>query len=754
MAQRPRDPRLRERDCADPSWPSAVAARLWRHAGAGAALVVLAIGLYAADVAAGLRARPQESGALSAAGVQAETRIARDGRGIPHVQARNLHDLFFAQGFAQGSDRLFQMELTRRYAYGTLAEIFGGRALPIDEQMRAVDIRHIAERQWRAAPLTTRRALLAFSAGVTAAELRQPLPVEFRMLLYRPAPWTPQDSIAVSVVAAYELSDSWRDVVARDARWRRLSPSCFDLQYPLSDPLYDVSVSAEHARVPGAGTPSGNCSRYTMEPALSRTHVGSNAWGAGAGLTAMHRALVANDPHVDLTIPGIWYVMDLSAPGFHAAGAVIPGIPGVTLGHNERIAWAVTNAQVATTLVYHSELRPAASRVTERFAVRFGEPVTRTYYRTGGAFSVPRDPDGDGWTFVRWPPFWQTASTIPSTLALDRAQNVAAATRVLSSYPGSPENVVLADTSGALSYHLAGAIPDDPAWGRYVHPVRDLLRPVHLVAFSDLPARAPSSRAVALSANNLMYKPGYRYRLSAAFEPPYRAYRVASLLAARRLYDRRYFEQMQLDTYSPVDAEIAKEIADIACADARLRGSKRQVSLAQWDGSFRHASTAATLAHHVRAYLEENDASLASLLAKLRSREAGPRDDLAQELVSALWPPQELPAPWGDVGRVDVEHPLSPMWYGLLRGASIPGDGDEYTIHLQEPGFAQGFRAVWEAGAWDAGGIVIPSGESGRPGSPHYDDLAKTWIAGTMVPLPFSRAAVARETRDVLTLRP
>ncbi|HEV7180582.1 MAG TPA: penicillin acylase family protein [Candidatus Baltobacteraceae bacterium] len=709
--------------------------------------------LYAADIGVGLHVSAQVHGTITGFAVQRDVLIARDRRDIPHIRARTIHDLFFAQGFVEGSDRLFQMDVTRRYAHGTLSELFGARALPIDEELRAFDIRHTAALQWEAAGISIRRALEAFSAGVNAAELRQPLPVEFRMLRYRPAPWTPQDSIAVSVVAALELSDSWHDVVARDERWRALSRPCFDLEFPLSDSRYDVFANGEHSRAPLAERALPNCSANAISSTLSRPHTGSNAWGAGGARNVRHRALIANDPHVDLTIPGVWYMIDLQAPGFHAAGAVIPGLPGVTLGHNERVAWAVTNAQVATTVVYRLAKPPAGSRMTERFVVRFGSPVSKIYYRTATAFSVPRDDDIEGWTFVRWPPYWQRASTIAAALDLDRATNIAAAMRVLSNYRGSPENFVVGDTTGCVAYHLAGAIPDDPAWGRYVHSARDMSQQVHLIAFRDLPFRRPSSSATLLNANNLMYGPGYPHRLSAAFEPPYRAYRIASLLSGRRVYDWRYFAKMQLDTYSPVDAEIAREIAGIARSDVRLRGSNQEVLLSRWNGYFHETSTAASLEHYVRADLQQHDASFASLLAKLRNRGDTRRADIAQELVAALWPPQQRPRPWGDVGSLVVEHPLSTMWYGLLRGASLPGDGDEYTIHLEEPGFAQGFRAVWDVGDWDSGGIVIPSGESGQPGSVHYDDLAKTWITGKMIPLPFSRAAVRRETLEALTLR-
>ena len=112
------------------------------------------------------------------------------------------------------------------------------------------------------------------------------------------------------------------------------------------------------------------------------------------------------------------------------------------------------------------------------------------------------------------------------------------------------------------------------------------------------------------------------------------------------------------------------------------------------------------------------------------------------------------PAPWRDAGGTRIEHLLAPMHFGFLNGAWLPGAGDEYTIHLQEPGFAQGFRAVWDVGNWNRGGIAIPSGESGEPGSGHYTDLSGAWISGVLAPLPFGRDAVAGNAQAVLTLRP
>jgi acyl-homoserine lactone acylase PvdQ len=199
---------------------------------------------------------------------------------------------------------------------------------------------------------------------------------------------------------------------------------------------------------------------------------------------------------------------------------------------------------------------------------------------------------------------------------------------------------------------------------------------------------------------------------------------------------------MQLDTFSPVDAEIAHFVAR----------SQQNATLQRWDGRFDRNSVAATLAHDIRTQLLENGNSLPLLLAQLRT---GARSgEMSDDVASIIAADARTPRAWSAQGAVSVDHPLSPFWYGMLAGTPLPGEGDEYTIHLQEPGFAQGFRAVWDAENWDTGGISIPSGESGEPGSPHYDDAAPAWIAGRLEPLPFSLGSVKRASVMTLTLTP
>ncbi len=718
-------------ECRDPSPAGAVATRLRGHAVVFAVLAISVLLWYAGNTAIGLVSVAKTDGVVTTPGITTTIAIARDRRGVPHIHAATEHDLFFAQGFTEASDRLFQMDLARRYAYGRLSELFGSRALGLDQAMRAVDVAGIARRQWSSADATTRAALLAFSAGVNEAIDAQPLPVEFRLLLYRPQRWTPYDSIAIATMAALELSDSWHDILARDDAWRRTDPACYSELIPLSDPRYDVTVDGDTDPSP---RPANRC---TNEPSIAfrgAPRIGSNAWAAAGSRALDGHALLANDPHVDVSIPAIWYVMDLRAPGFHAAGATLPGLPGIVLGHNERIAWGATNAQAATTVLYRGTSSPRAHGVAECFHVRFSRDVCRTYYRNATEFYVSTGASST--IAVRWPVYWQRRGSITTVLALDRANSIRDAMHVLASYRGSPENFLVAGRGGAIAYHLAGLIPLDGAWGRHAHPLSLLRTPVKLVNFGDLPHRDPSRNAILISANNRMYGEHYPLRLSAAFEPPYRAWRIAALLHARDKYDVSYFRMMQNDTFSPIDAEIARDL--------------RAAQLRRWNGRFDPESRLASAAYAVRTDLESQTGSLALLMQRLR--DPAQRQSVQFSVDSTFYGPAAR-GPWSVQGAVDVEHPLSPMWYGFLRGRPLPGNGDEYTIHVQETGFAQGFRAVWNAGDWDAGGISIPTGESGEPGSPYYDDEAGAWIRGELLTLPFSDTAVARNTVHVLRLQ-
>ncbi|MEO6834447.1 MAG: penicillin acylase family protein [Candidatus Tumulicola sp.] len=708
---------------------------------AGAVLLALVVAvLFATNVFFGMRAHARFTGDISGLRLLREpVSILRDDRGVPHIIARNEHDLFFAQGYAEGSDRLFQMDLLRRFVKGELAEVLGGAALASDEKERAVPVRAIVDAQWRQLDARSKETLGAFSDGVNAAIDREPLPVEFRILAYRPQPWSPEDSLAVSMATVLDLIDDWNAIEPRDAAHRQGGPALVASRFPLSDPCYDAPVTAGLAGM-GPGRACNLRVALLRELADARPPIGSNEWAAGARHSLTGHALLANDPHLGLRIPGVWYLADLRAPGFHAAGATFPGAPGIVLGHNERFAWGATDGTVASLSVFDppAQLDPKDWQ-TESFHVRFRHSdVTQRYYRAAREFGVTTK--GGRFVLIRWDAYERPVSPAKTFIDLDRAGSIEDAEAALATFPGPTQNFVIADTGGRAAYVLAGQIPNDPLWARWFHPASDLAKRYGSVPFARLPKIGPSQNAVLWTSNNRMYAAGYPLRLSPQFAAPYRAYRVAQLLRAQSKYDVAYLTRMQMDVVSLPERELARELAPAVRPVDSAAGN----ALASWDGEMSGNSTTATLAQALRLQVTSHvkDRMQAELAIARRSPNA---------LHVSPLPPAD---PWSTAGAITPLHAFSSLGINFLDGTPLPGYGDAFTVHVQYPGYSQSFRAVWDVGNWDAGGITLPQGESGEPGSGHYTDQAGAWIAGRLWPLPFSDAAVERTAAQRETLAP
>jgi penicillin G amidase len=701
-------------------------------------VLVLIVAGYALNVTIGLHAHPRENGSVSGLPIHGPVTILRDDRGVPHISAADEHDLFFTQGYVEGADRLFQMDLLRRDMLGQLAEIFGRAALAHDESERNVPVREIAQRQYERLPPGERDLLEAFSDGVNAAISRETLPVEFRILAYRPRAWTPQDSLVVEMATVIDLTDTWDDIAPRNAAYRGGGLARLNALFPLTDPCYNAPLLLGLA-----GMAPGPACRHDValagELADSRAPVGSNEWAAGAAHTGTGRALLANDPHLSLEMPGVWYLVDMRAPGFHAAGATLPGCPGIVLGHNEHLAWGATNGTVTSLSAYlpPAHLDPAAWQ-SERFAVRFGRSVEVKYYRTRDLFGAQTK--RDGLVLVNWDAYTHPDSPASAFLEIDRAATIEAAAAALKTFPGPTQNFELADTSGRVAYYLAGHVPDDPVRARWFHPARDLTQRYPIVPFARLPSVEPSRNAIVWTANNEMYGPSYPLQLSPQFAPPYRAYRIAQLLRRRRTYDVDYFARMQLDVLSLPEREMAHDVAGAVRARDALLGA----DLAGWDGEMAGSSSTATVAEALRVELTRHHTGrMPTVLA-----------DAAQTRKALRSIALPSPSPWQIAGADPVPHALATLGIAFLDGVTLPGNGDAFTLRMQSPGFSQSFRAVWDIGNWDAGGITIPQGESGEPGSGHYTDQADAYISGRVWPLPFSDAAVARTALSHETLLP
>jgi len=760
------------------------------------ALLALVIAGYATWVAVGVRTGVAAvEGTQSGLAVQAEVRVVRDDRDVPHIKAHSIHDLFFAQGYVTGSDRLFQIDVTRRYVLGELSELLGVATLAVDESRRTFDARGVVDAQYERLDPDAKALLQAYADGVNAAAVREPTPPEYRALFASFRPWRPQDALVVGFATVLDLADGWNDVIERDAVINAGGPHAIDAFYPLTDPKWDaptvggkpIAVAPLPALAPGHAPVAVNWDGETR-----RETIGSNEWVAGAARTTTGRALLANDPHLDRAIPGIWHLVDLQAPGFHAAGATLAGTPGVILGHNEHLAWGSTNGTVAAPRVYNETFTSERNYKTqtgtqtaivrsEVFHVRFGSDIAQTFLRTRHGFVIDRG--GPVRRAVQWSAAEQPDSPVQAFIGLDRADSIEAAERALASYPGPTQNFVLADTSGRAAYHLAGAIPDDPAWGLHVYrgdttPVT----PLRAVPFDRLPSRAPARDVVAANSNNLQYGAGYPYRLSPSYAPPYRAAEVTARLNALQRYAPEDFAAIQSETLSVAE----RELAQFAVAALKKTGADRDAdvkpsydALVAFDGHMEPGSRGATVAQRLRFFAARDLGAIhftpevaaayfatapafTNLLRALREHPHGwfPNDDPSAFLTAELrksikqFGVAENAKPFGEAYAVVAKHPLAAFGFTFWNGPRVAGRGGSYAPAVQATLNGQSFRAVWDVGNWDGGGIDIPLGESGEPGSPHYRDLSDSYVKHLLIPLPFSEAAIARAARRTELLTP
>jgi penicillin amidase len=751
--------------------------------------VVLIVLIYIAYVAAGTwLGVAHAAGTVDGLGLRAPVRVVRDARGVPHIRAASLHDAAFAQGYVTGSDRLFQIDVTRRFVLGTLSEMFGPATLDADESARVVDLRGIVERQYAHLAPADRDELQAFADGVNAAAEREPTPPEYRALLFHFVPWKPQDSLAVGFAVVLDLTDSWYDVIMRDAVEREAGPRADAAFFSLTDPGDPVTtVGGTPVAVPplpplpGAHAPA----KVAWNGDNVHDVLGSNEWVAGAQHTATGRALLANDPHLARRIPGIWYLVDVEAPGEHIAGAAVAGVPGVILGHNDRLAWGATYADAVSPRVYTEHFDTGPVDTTSRHEVfndRFGANASRDYLATPHGFVL--ESSGAVRHVVQWEPLTDTRSPLSTFFALDRARSIEDALRALSDYPGPSQNFALAQTDGRAAYTVAGFIPDDPAWGRHVANGDGVPgTPLHGVPFAQLPHVAPARGVLANNSNNVPYAAGYPYRLSAYYSAPYRAVEIAQRLRAQPRVDVEESRAIQADTTSIAELELARMcVAALrrAHADRDPAVAPVYAALASFDGRFDPSSRGATVAQRVRfvatrdliamhlspatasAYLGDGPAFV-TLMRALREHPRGwfPHDDPSAFLVAevrstiALYGGlSQVMIPYAAAYPVVAQHPFASFGFHLWDAPAFPGSGGSYSPAVQGLVLGQSFRAVWDVGNWDAGGMDLPLGESGEPASPHYADEVPAWLRHQLTPLPFSDKAVAAAAVTTETLAP
>jgi penicillin G amidase len=756
---------------------------------------------------------PQIDGTIEVAGLGAPVTIVRDRWAIPHIEADHFLDASFALGFVHAQERLWQMEFQRRLGAGRLAEILGAAALPSDRFMRTLGLYRQAQASLAHLDPDTVAWLEAYAAGVNAFLARRtgPLPPEFLILgQSEVARWRPADSLVWLRVMALDLATNYRDELARVRLARRLSKEQIaDLWpgYPDSAPITLAELARElpwdeFAAILPPAPPGG---------------IGSNAWVVDPARSTTGGALLANDPHLHLQAPGVWYLAHLETPELALVGATLPGIPAVVLGHNGMIAWGFTNTGADTQDLFIERVDPtnptryltpdgaAPFSVREEvIEVAGGAPVALSVRATRhGPVISDLMPDGAA-TFgadlvvaLAWSAPGADDLAIQALLGIDRARDWRGFVAALREVGAPMQNILYADASGHIGFIAPGRVPirkrgdgrwPVPGWsGEYDW--------TGWVPFDALPRALDPADGLFFNANNRIVRPDYPYLLTADWEAPYRARRIAALLEPAPVAPAD-FATMQADVLSllaqdllPVMLTAQPSGPAAAAAMARLEAWDRVMRadaaepliFAAWYRELSRLIYADELGDlfdvfwHVRPQFMELVLTHRQIWCDdVRTEPVETCAELAAAALDAAlldlgrrFGDDPEAWRWGDAHVARMAHPVfagQPL-LGRLFDIEAASGGDSVTVDVghfhpaNERGpfastHAPTYRAIYDLAHLEAARFVTATGQSGNPLSRHYRDLTRLWATGRSVPIGRDRASYWPGAIGTLRLQP
>lgn len=780
-------------------------------------------------------AQPSLTGTVRLDGIGAPVEILRDEFGVPHIYAKTLADVSFAHGWVHAQDRLWQMELNRRVAAGRLSEMFGAVAFETDRLLRTVGLQRSAEASVAAMGDEERGLLEAYARGVNAFLESHPrqLPVEFILLRHRPEPWRPVDTMGWAHMMSWGLSTNWDSELVNAAVSARLGPvraARLKGEYTRENPI--VVHDPEHAALYERALAEFRSLGEWM-PQVGLTGM-SNNWVVDGTRSVTGKPLLANDPHLSLQMPSIWYQVHLCTPDAEAAGVSLPGAPGVVIGHNREIAWGFTAAVPDTADLYverldsqgryefRGEWRPLDTR-TERIRVR-GEATARLVdvcTTVHGPIVTRLSP----WAKWREPHAlalkWighQPNHIMRAAMKLMRASNWDQFRGALADWSAPSMSAVYADRAGNIGYHMCGRVPvraqahegrtPVPGWTGTHEWTGE-------IPFVELPHGYNPQQHFFASANNRIAGAGYKHHLGSETMNGHRARRIVELLSAREKHSADDFARMHVDLHSTpavgmtkLLVELTREILDQPAIGPRRRQAERALErLRGWNHVLAPSSVEATIyeltlffvqkrllephlgaaltesvmgvgAHPilnpvVLGWLDRTQLTVQEILVgdeqewfSGRSRAALLADALADGID---WLTREYGNDldrwtWGRIHPASFHHPLGsrkPLDQIFDRGP-FPYGGDTNTVWQaafvprlpisSDGGFTASWRQIIDLGDFDKSRVIHTTGQSGHPGSPHYDDYIAKWLAGEYHPMLWSRAAVEAhlEARQLL----
>ncbi len=786
----------------------------WTARGA-AGFVVLAAALAASGYAYLRTSLPETSGRLQLPVFGAPVEIVRDRHGVPHIFAQSERDAYAALGFVHAQDRLAQMDLMRRTAEGRLSEVIGAAALAHDRFVRTLGLRGQADAAFAALTPETRAVFEAYAAGVNAYLTSHggAWPPEILFGGIAPPPWEPVHSLLWGRLMSVQLAVNWRGELTRARLASRLTPEMLAELWPDHPPDAATTLARLAADF---GSLALDRLAAALPPPLGPDQA-SNEWVISGERTTTGKPLLANDPHLGLGAPGVWYLARIEAPGLSLAGATAPGVPLLVLGHNGALAWGFTTTNADTQDLFFEKIAdgdpalyetPAGPRSfsirSEIIAVKGDEPVTLSVRSTRHGvvlsdLALATDAVPPGYVLA----LAEAAAERPDRTAdalyrMNRAKNAEEFVAALSSWHAPVQNIVYADTAGRIGVYTAGRVPrrksgdgwiPQPGWGGEF----DWL---DFIPFAELPHAADPPSGRLINANNRVVSDGYPFFVSRDWDSPERAERIAERLAERAKHDIASMESIQADDVSLFARRLLPTIAHIRTNGARDREALSK--LANWDARMDRGRSEPLI---FNAWVRQ-------ITADLLVRGLGPgATDLLREspvlvrhafegtsefcddrttdaaescadLVSAalsraldeltrIYGADTDKWRWGDAHAAAFVNPLFSRIPVLARWTAFrqPTDGDNFTIRraAARPGdsanpFAhvhgQSLRAVYDLADLRRSRFIIAPGQSGSPLSPHWGDLVPLWAHAGSLALSGDAEALLADGASRLVLTP
>lgn len=755
---------------------------------------------------------PAMNGSRPAA-VSGAVRIERDAWGIPHVFAENDRDLFFGFGYAVAQDRLFQLDYLRRKGSGRLSEVLGPASYELDLLARTVGLRRIAEAEWHKLPDESHKLLSAWSDGVNALmeETRDRLPIEFGLLDYRPAPWSPLDCLTIEVEFRWYLTGRFPVIVMPELARRALGDG------PLYKAFLTRESDSESIVPPGSYPPANSLQPVGTAAGDPDAGTGSNNWVVAGSRAADGKPLVASDPHIAFEAVSCWHEVHLAGGSFNVAGMSYVGIPAVMFGRNKRVAWGCTNNICSQRDLYLEKTDSAhpgcylhgadaaagnpgqwlpERQLEEWIEVKGGEAVREVIrFSPNGPIVnrvLPAPARGGEPVSLKWLGAYQ-GGWLTALLGMDRARSADELRQAMRPWHVPTFCVVFADVEGRVGYQATGRVPMRNLWERGYRPGWEAAHQwAGLVPFEGMPALSDPPQGFIATANHRPAPDDYPYPLSGTWSDDLRAKRIRQMIESQPKLDRAAFGAMHQDALSLRAVNLVPHLLAVLKRhiDSDSRLPQAVEFLERWDCRMEPESTAAAIfevffAQWIQRVAKERfnketaallSAGISGLSAALLVEDACGwfKDGNREQAIVATFNPVldwlmmkfEASMPqwkWGGLHTLPLKHVLGTRGElgELLNHGGPPVRGNLNTVCNTSPSptfevlTGAGYRLIAELGSSPPGlWAVDAQSQSGHPGSPHYRDQLDDWIGGRYHYLPLDPAEAGKVAVEKRTLIP